>query len=176
MVDTATTACTPSDRRRRLGRVRARLHAQCNPGRELRMRAQSPTARKWWTLATASVATFLLLLGITVVNTALPAIEEDLGASFTELQWVVDAYTLRSPRWCSRPGRWPTASGRRRVFAVGLVVFCAASLLAGLAPDPAFLAVCRTHHRPPDRQNARERSASAMIATPRRIEGSLTGP
>ena len=50
--------------------------------------------RKWWTLIVVSVATFMLLLDITVVNTALPAIEEDLGASFTELQWVIDAYTL----------------------------------------------------------------------------------
>jgi MFS family permease len=54
--------------------------------------------RKWWTLITVSVATFMLLLDITVVNTALPAIEEDLNASFTDLQWVIDAYTL-SP-WC----------------------------------------------------------------------------
>ena len=51
-------------------------------------------ARKWWTLLAVSVATFMLLLDITVVNTALPAIEEDLNASFTELQWVIDAYTL----------------------------------------------------------------------------------
>ena len=50
--------------------------------------------RKWWTLIVVSVATFMLLLDITVVNTALPAIHEDLGASFTELQWVIDAYTL----------------------------------------------------------------------------------
>ena len=50
--------------------------------------------RKWWTLLAVSVATFMLLLDITVVNTALPAIQEDLDASFTELQWVIDAYTL----------------------------------------------------------------------------------
>ena len=50
--------------------------------------------RKWWTLIAVSVATFMLLLDITVVNTALPSIEEDLNATFTDLQWVVDAYTL----------------------------------------------------------------------------------
>src|SRR5918994_1071912 len=50
--------------------------------------------RKWWTLIAVSVATFMLLLDITVVNTALPSIQEDLGATFTDLQWVVDAYTL----------------------------------------------------------------------------------
>src|SRR3982750_3734447 len=50
--------------------------------------------RKWWTLLAVSVATFMLLLDITVVNTALPSIHDDLGASFTDLQWVIDAYTL----------------------------------------------------------------------------------
>jgi hypothetical protein len=68
-------------------------------------------ARKRWTLVTVNVATFMLLLDITVVNTALPAIEEDLGASFTELQWVIDAYTSRWRRSSSPPGRLPTASG-----------------------------------------------------------------
>src|SRR5918999_945478 len=59
------------------------------------MAAQTePTGRKWWTLGVVSVATFMLLLDITVVNTALPAIEDDLDASFTDLQWVIDAYTL----------------------------------------------------------------------------------
>ncbi len=47
---------------------------------------EAGSARKWWTLAVVSVATFMLLLDITVVNTALPAIEEDLGASFSDLQ------------------------------------------------------------------------------------------
>ncbi|MGH2928307.1 MAG: hypothetical protein ACRDL8_08895, partial [Solirubrobacteraceae bacterium] len=51
-------------------------------------------ARKWWTLIAVSVATFMLLLDITVVNTALPSIQRDLSAGFTDLQWVIDAYTL----------------------------------------------------------------------------------
>lgn len=51
-------------------------------------------ARKWWTLTAVVIATFMLLLDITVVNTALPKIEESLGASFTDLQWVIDAYAL----------------------------------------------------------------------------------
>ena len=50
--------------------------------------------RKWWTLAAVSIATFMLLLDITVVNTALPSIQRDLGGTFADLQWVVDAYTL----------------------------------------------------------------------------------
>jgi EmrB/QacA subfamily drug resistance transporter len=100
-------------------------------------------ARKWWTLLAVSVATFMLLLDITVVNTALPAIEEDLGASFTELQWVIDAYTLSLAALVLTAGSLADRLGRRRVFAAGLGIFTVASLAAGLAPDPTFLNVAR---------------------------------
>jgi EmrB/QacA subfamily drug resistance transporter len=100
-------------------------------------------ARKWWTLFAVSVATFMLLLDITVVNTALPSIEEDLGASFTELQWVVDAYTLSLAALVLTAGVLADRLGRRRVFAAGLGIFTAASLLAGLATDPTFLNLAR---------------------------------
>ena len=99
--------------------------------------------RKWWTLAAVSVATFMLLLDITVVNTALPAIEADLGASFTELQWVIDAYTLSLAALVLTAGVLADRLGRRRVFAWGLGIFTVSSLLAGLAPDPTFLNLAR---------------------------------
>src|ERR687896_468806 len=99
--------------------------------------------RKWWTLIVVSVATFMLLLDITVVNTALPAIEEDLGASFTELQWVIDAYTLSLAALVLTAGSLADRLGRRRVFAAGLGIFTVASLLAGLAPDPTSLNLAR---------------------------------
>ena len=100
-------------------------------------------ARKWWTLGVVSVATFMLLLDITVVNTALPAIEEDLGATFTDLQGVIDAYTLSLAAVVLTAGSLADRLGRRRVFAVGLGIFSLASLMAGLAPDPTFLNVSR---------------------------------
>ena len=50
--------------------------------------------RKWWTLVVVSIATFMLLLDITIVNVALPDIERSLNSSFSDLQWVIDAYAL----------------------------------------------------------------------------------
>jgi EmrB/QacA subfamily drug resistance transporter len=100
-------------------------------------------ARKWWTLITVSVATFMLLLDITVVNTALPSIEQDLGASFTELQWVIDAYALSLAALVLTAGSLADRLGRRRVFVAGLGIFSIASLLCGLAPDPTFLDLSR---------------------------------
>jgi EmrB/QacA subfamily drug resistance transporter len=99
--------------------------------------------RKWWTLGVVSVATFMLLLDITVVNTALPAIQRDLGGSFTDLQWVIDAYALSLAALVLTAGSLADRLGRRRVFAVGLAIFSAASLLCGLAPDPTFLNIAR---------------------------------
>jgi EmrB/QacA subfamily drug resistance transporter len=98
---------------------------------------------KWWTLLAVSVATFMLLLDITVVNTALPAIHDDLGASFTDLQWVIDAYTLSLAALVLTAGVLADRLGRRRVFGAGLAIFTVSSLAAGLAPDPTFLNVTR---------------------------------
>jgi EmrB/QacA subfamily drug resistance transporter len=100
-------------------------------------------ARKWWTLMAVSVATFMLLLDITVVNTALPSIEKDLNASFTDLQWVIDAYALSLAALVLSAGSLADRLGRRRVFAVGLAIFSVASGLAALSPDPTFLNVSR---------------------------------
>ena len=100
-------------------------------------------ARKWWTLLAVSVGTFMLLLDITVVNTALPSIEKDLSASFTDVQWVIDAYTLSLAAVVLTAGSLADRLGRRAVFAIGLAIFSAASLAAGLAPDATFLNISR---------------------------------
>ncbi|KJS60273.1 MFS transporter [Streptomyces rubellomurinus] len=99
--------------------------------------------RKWWTLIAVSVATFMLLLDITVVNVALPSIRRDLGASFTDLQWVFDAYALSLAALVLTAGSLADRLGRRRAFAAGLVIFSGASLLCALAPNPVFLNVSR---------------------------------
>src|SRR6188508_791166 len=100
-------------------------------------------SRKWWTLMAVSVATFMLLLDITVVNVALPSIRKDLGASFSDLQWVVDAYALTLAALVLTAGSLADRLGRRRIFTVGLAIFSAASLLCALAPDPTFLNLAR---------------------------------
>jgi EmrB/QacA subfamily drug resistance transporter len=99
--------------------------------------------RKWWTLTAVSVATFMLLLDITVVNVALPSIRKDLNASFTDLQWVLDAYALTLAALVLTAGSLADRLGRRRIFAWGLVIFSLASLLCALAPDPTSLNVAR---------------------------------
>ena len=99
--------------------------------------------RKWWTLLAVSVATFMLLLDITVVNVALPSIREDLGASFTDLQWVIDAYALTLAALVLTAGALADRLGRRRVFAWGLGIFSLASALCAVAPDPTFLNLSR---------------------------------
>lgn len=100
-------------------------------------------ARKLGTLLGACVATFMLLLDITVVNTALPRIQRDLGASFIDLQWVIDAYTLTLAAFVLTSGSLADRLGRRRVFAVGIVIFTLASALCGFAGDPLVLNLSR---------------------------------
>jgi EmrB/QacA subfamily drug resistance transporter len=100
-------------------------------------------ARKWWTLLAACVATFMLLLDITVVNVALPPIQRDLGASFTDVQWVIDAYTLTLAAFVLSSGSLADRLGRRRVFALGIVIFAVASLTCGFAVTPAMLNISR---------------------------------
>ena len=90
---------------------------------------------KWWTLLVVCLAVFMLLLDITIVNVALPSIERDLGASFEDLQWVVDAYALALAALLLASGSIADLLGRRRVFVAGLLLFVAASLLCGLVEE-----------------------------------------
>ena len=75
--------------------------------------------RKWWTLIAVSVAIFMLLLDITVVNVALPDIQRSLHASFSDLQWVVNAYSLTLAAFLLTAGALADLLGRRRVFVAG---------------------------------------------------------
>jgi EmrB/QacA subfamily drug resistance transporter len=98
---------------------------------------------KWWTLIAVCIATFMLLLDITVVNVALPYIERDLGSSFEDLQWVIDAYSLTLAAFLLTAGSVADRIGRRAVFLAGLAVFTVASALCGLAGTPLVLNLAR---------------------------------
>jgi EmrB/QacA subfamily drug resistance transporter len=99
--------------------------------------------RKWRVLIVVCVAVFMLLLDITVVNVALPNIENELHTSFTELQWVVDAYALTLAATMLNAGSLGDRLGRKRVFLVSIALFTLASALCGAATSPLWLILAR---------------------------------
>src|ERR1700704_2855412 len=99
--------------------------------------------RKWWTLIVVCVGTFMLLLDITIVNVALPKIAADLKASFSDIQWVIDAYALTLASLLLTAGSLADLLGRRLVFAIGLGLFAFTSLLCALSPSATFLIYAR---------------------------------
>ena len=99
--------------------------------------------RKWRALLIVCVSNFMLLLDITVVNVALPKIQTDLHTSFTDLQWVVDAYALLLATCVLNAGTLGDWLGRKRVFIGGVALFTAASALCGAATTPLFLNLAR---------------------------------
>ena len=106
--------------------------------------AGAPRAAKhWWPLVAVSIAAFMLLLDVTVVNVALPDIQSELGASFDELQWVIDAYALTLAATMLIFGSLADRFGRRRLFTIGLAAFSLASLACGLAWSPLALDILR---------------------------------
>ncbi|WAL93653.1 MFS transporter [Streptomyces sp. Je 1-369] len=99
--------------------------------------------RKWWPLVAICLGTFMLLMDVTIVNVALPAISYDLRASISALQWVMDAYALVLAALLLTAGACADLLGRRRMYLTGLTVFAAASLVCGLAPSAGALVVGR---------------------------------
>jgi len=99
--------------------------------------------RKWWTLIAVCVAIFMLLLDITVVNVALPDIQRSLHSSFSDLQWVVNAYALTLAAFLLTSGSLADLIGRKRVFIAGLFVFTTASAVCGLSTTPLMLNLAR---------------------------------
>ena len=99
--------------------------------------------RKWWTLLATCVAVFMLLLDITIVNVALPDIQRSLDASFSDLQWVVDAYALSLASLLLTAGSLGDRLGRRRVFAAALRCSRSRRCSAGSPATPTFLNLMR---------------------------------
>jgi len=98
---------------------------------------------KWWTLTAVCTGVFMLLLDITIVNVALPDIQQQLDASLSDLQWVIDAYALSLAALLLTAGSLADLFGRRLLFVIGLVIFTLGSVACGAAQDIFFLQVSR---------------------------------
>ncbi len=91
--------------------------------------------RRQLVLAICCMSLLIVSLDVTILNVALPAMQTDLHASTSGLQWTIDAYTLVLASLLMLAGSTADRIGRKRVFVVGLVVFSLGSLLCSLAPD-----------------------------------------
>ena len=103
----------------------------------------SEERRRWWTLAAVSFGLFMIMLDNTVVNVALPAIQADLAADLSELQWIVTGYALSFAALMLIGGKLADAYGRRLIFVVGILVFTLSSLWCGLADSGDMLIAAR---------------------------------
>ncbi len=113
------------------------------PGRRRRTLVTEEN-RRWWTLGAVSFSLFMIMLDNTIVNVALPSIGRGLGVGVSQLEWVVNAYTLAFAVLMLTAGRVADLRGRRLVFATGLAVFTLSSLACGLAPGAETLIAART--------------------------------
>ena len=100
-------------------------------------------ARRWWILAVMSLTTFMVFLDNTVVNTALPSISRDLGASTSTLQWVVDSYTLLLAGLLLVGGSIGDRFGRRRFLTIGMVIFGVGAAGAAISNSAESLILMR---------------------------------
>src|ERR1700683_4236188 len=99
--------------------------------------------RRYLVLAICCMSLFIVGLDTTIVNVALPSIGRDFHASVSGLQWTIDAYTLVLARLLMISGSPADRIGRKRMFILGLAIFCVGSLLCSLAPNLTMLVVFR---------------------------------
>jgi EmrB/QacA subfamily drug resistance transporter len=106
-------------------------------------RPESAELRRYLVLAICCMSLLIVSMDVTIVNVALPDIRSSLHASFSNLQWTIDAYTLVLASLLMLSGSTADRLGRRRTFQTGLVVFSLGSLLCSLAPNAQLLIVFR---------------------------------
>src|SRR6188472_728835 len=97
----------------------------------------------WLVLVLVCLAQFMVILDATIVNVALPTIQTDLDMTDTNLQWIVNAYTLIFGGFLLLGGRAGDLAGRKKVFLIGLVLFTSASLLCAVATGSTWLIMSR---------------------------------
>src|ERR1035441_5420163 len=105
--------------------------------------AQEADPRRWKALAVVLIASFMILLDISLVNVAIPSVQRDLGATYAEIQWVLAGYQLAYAVVLITGGRLGDIFGRKRLFIIGVSGFTLASLICGLAPTPTTLIAAR---------------------------------
>ncbi len=100
--------------------------------------------KKWWTLVAVCAGMFMLLLDVTIVIVAQPSIQTGLHASFSDVQWTLDAYALTLAALLLTSGSLADRYGRKLLFCIGLTIFTLGSLLCGLAVSPLMLILSRS--------------------------------
>lgn len=98
---------------------------------------------KWWVLGTVSLAVFMAMLDITIVNVALPNIQKDFSVTFSSLQWILNAYTLVYAVMLLPVSKLGDRIGRKKVFLGGLFIFIIGSIADGLALNDLWLNIAR---------------------------------
>ena len=98
---------------------------------------------RWIAMTVLLIAGFMNLLDVTIVNVALPQMQQDLGATSSEIEWVVAAYALAFSLGLLPFGRLGDHLGRRRIFLIGVVLFTICSFLCGVAPSMETLIAAR---------------------------------
>src|SRR6266404_506051 len=100
-------------------------------------------ARRRWTLAATILGSSMVFIDGTVVNVALPALQKNLGASVTDVQWVIEAYTLFLAALLLLGGSLGDEFGRKKIYAIGITMFALASVWCGLSPNIHQLILAR---------------------------------
>jgi EmrB/QacA subfamily drug resistance transporter len=113
------------------------------PGAEARQAQAAEDRSRWAALYVLCGGMLMIVLDVTVVNVALPSIQEQLHFSSAALAWVVNAYLISFGGLLLLAGRLGDLAGRRRVFLYGIGLFTAASLLCGVAGSQALLVIAR---------------------------------
>ncbi|MFF4254322.1 MFS transporter [Streptomyces sp. NPDC001663] len=105
--------------------------------------AATADRRRWFALAIVMTAAFMDLVDVTIVNIAIPSIQREAGASYSQIQWIAAGYALAFAAGLITGGRLGDIHGRKRLFLVGIGGFTLASALCGFAANPEMLVASR---------------------------------